>query len=754
MAGLGAAGALFVGWSLTPPRQRLHPADPPQPGDGSVPLNGWLAIGADGHITIMAPKAEMGQGIHTALAMLVAEELDCEWQQVRIVHSGVDRIYNNIAAIVDGLPFPDEAQDTKAVRAIRWLTAKTMREVGVMMTGGSSSVRDVWEVARLAGATARTQLVAAAAERAKVPVSQCRTEGGVVIAGTQRFTYGSLAADAAARRIGQVTLREPTRFRLIGRDRGRIDADAMIDGTSRFSIDVQVEGMMSAAVLMAPTFGGTVQRFDRRAALARPGVRAVVELPGSSYGDPPGLAVVADTWWQAKQALPALAVEWNPGPHTQLSTAGIMQQLRRAAAGNDGLPFRSYGNAQDVLAKATRTLDVTYEAPYLAHATMEPMNATVRVNTDGAELWTSTQVAGHARHAAADMLGLDDTQVTLHQRVLGGGFGRRLEVDYVAQAAVIAKALPGVAVQTIWSREDDMRHDFYRPAAVSRLRAALDDAGRVTSVVSHSAGQAPFKALSKRLGIVYTAHIPDKTTAEGTFDQPYEFPALRSAHREVELPVPVGSWRSVGHSHQGFFFESFVDELAHAAGADPFRFRMDLLAKHERARAVLAAVATESSWGTPLGPAPDGRAQARGIALHASFGTVVAMVAEVSLSADGQIRVHRIVAAVDCGLAVNPNGIRQQVESSVVYGLSAALRGEVAIEGGRVRPGNFHEYVPLRLSECPEIRTVIVPSTAVPSGMGEPALAVVAPAVGNALFALTGTRLRALPLRLPTGGPA
>ena len=754
LAGLGATGALFVGWSLTPPRQRLHPDDTPQPGDGSVPLNGWLAIGTDNHVTIMAPKAEMGQGIHTALAMLVAEELDCDWPQIRVVHSGVDRIFNNIAAFVDGLPFHEDLAESQAVRGVRWLTAKTMRELGVMMTGGSSSVRDVWEVARLAGATARAQLLAAAAERAKVPVAQCRADAGVVIAGDQRFTFGSLATAAAGRRIAKVTLRDPARFRIVGRDRGRIDADAIVTGSPRYSIDVREPGMLSAAVLMAPAFGSTVQRLDRRAALARPGVRAVVELPGSAYGDAPGVAVVADSWWQARQALTALAVEWSPSPHAQLTTAGIMAQLRTAAGGDEGLPFRSHGEAQEVLAQATRTLDVTYEAPYLAHATMEPMNATVRVRAGGAEVWTSTQVPGAARHAVADVLGLSDEQVTLHQRVLGGGFGRRLEVDYVAQAAMIARALPDTAVQTIWSREDDLRHDFYRPAAVSRLRAALDDAGRVTSIVCHSASQAPFKALSRRLGLVYTSYGPDKTTAEGTWDQPYEFPALRSAHQEVALPVPVGSWRGVGHSHQAFFFESFVDELAHAAGADPFRYRLALLANHPRARAVLEAAAAAGGWGTPLGNTADGRPQARGIALHGSFGTVVAMVAEVSLGADQQVRVHRVVAAVDCGVVVNPNGVRQQVESSVVFGLSAALRGDVAIDGGRIRPGNFHEYPPLRFSECPAIHTVIVPSAAVPSGMGEPALSVVAPAVGNALVALTGTRLRTLPLRPPAVGPS
>jgi isoquinoline 1-oxidoreductase beta subunit len=745
LAGLGAAGTLFVGWSLTPPRQRLRPSHTPDPGGGAVPLNGWLAVGPDGRVVVMSPKAEMGQGIHTALAMLVAEELDCDWSQVQVVHSGVDKIYNNIAAIVDGLPFHEDLDGNPGVRAMRWLTAKTMREVGVMMTGGSSSVRDVWETARLAGATARTQLVAAAAARANVPVAACRTESGIVHAGGQQFGYGSLVNDAAAQRVSDVTLRDPKDFRLIGRPTTRLDTAATINGTPRYASDVRLDGMRYAAVVMAPTFGSAVQRVDKTGVLTRDGVRAVVELGGSQFGNVPGVAVIADSWWQAKQALASLTIEWTPSPHASLSSDGIMQQLRTAAGGDAGIPFRSYGDAQDVLNNSARTLDATYEAPYLAHATMEPMNTTVRVNPDNAEVWTSTQVAGAARTAAAKTLGLSEEQVTLHQYALGGGFGRRLEVDYVSQAVEIAKAMPGVAVQTIWSREDDLQHDFYRPAAVTRLRASLDAQGAVTSLVTQSAGQSPFKALSKRLSIVFAEYAPDKTTAEGLFDQPYEFPALRSAHTDVELPVPVGSWRSVGHSHQAFFLESFLDELAHDAKVNPLPYRLQLLAKHPRARAVLEAAAKESGWNTPLPPTADGSPQARGLAFHSSFSSSAAAVAEVSLGTDNRVRVHRVIVAIDCGLAVNPSGIRQQVEGSVVYALSAALHGDVRIEGGRARVNNFNDYRPLRLSECPDITTVIVPSTQLPSGVGEPVVPVIAPAVGNALFALTGTRVRSLP---------
>ena len=753
LAGLGATGALFVGWSLTPPRQRLHPGRAPVTGHDGVPLNGWLAVHPDGRVTVISPKAEMGQGIHTALAMLIAEELDCDWAQVRVVHSGVDRIYNNIAAILDGLPFHEDLEEHSGVRAVRWLTAKTVREVGVMMTGGSSSVRDVWEVARTAGATARAQLVAAAAARAGVAASACRTEAGVVHAGAQSFAYGTLVREAAGMAVRDVTLRDPAQYRLVGRDRARIDGDAIVRGAPRYSLDVRLPGMRYAAVSMAPSLGATVSGFRREALRDRAGMHAVVELPGSRYGEVPGVAVIADGWWQARQALAALDVQFFPGPHLALGSDDVAAQLRDAAHADTGLPFRSTGDAVGVLAAADRVLDVTYEAPYLAHATMEPMNATVRVTDAGVELWTSTQVPGVACIAAAEVAGVDVSRVTLHQQQLGGGFGRRLEVDYVAQAVRIAMAAPGVAVQTLWSREDDMRHDFYRPAAASRLRAALDARGVATSVVCHSASQAPFKALSQRIGIPYPSFVPDKTTAEGTWDQPYEFPAIRSTHLEVELPVPVGSWRAVGHSHQGFFFESFVDELAHAANADPLQYRLQLLRSHARARRVLETVARDSAWGSPLAPAADGATQARGVALHWSFGTVVAMVAELSLDAARRVRVHRLVCAVDCGLVVNPNGVRQQVEGGAIFGLSAALHGEVRLENGRIRPGNFNDYPPLRMSECPTIVTTLVPSTRLPSGIGEPALPVVAPAVANALFALTGTRLRTLPLRLPVAPP-
>jgi isoquinoline 1-oxidoreductase beta subunit len=518
-------------------------------------------------------------------------------------------------------------------------------------------------------------------------------------------------------------------------------------------MDVSLEGLRYAAVLMPPALGSAVLSFDKQAAMTRPGVDAVVELAGSSYGNPPGLAVVARSWWEAKQALASLNARWSESPHATVSSDGIMRRLRSAAAGDGGLPFRSDGNPMDALDTAARVLDVTYEAPYLAHVTMEPMNATVRVNVTTAELWTGTQVPGLARAAAASVLDMPEESVTLHQLHLGGGFGRRLECDYVAQAADIARALPGVPVQTIWSREDDMRHDFYRPAGVTRMRAALDGAGTLKSVVVQSAGQSPFQALGARVGITAVALSPDKTAAEGTFEQPYEFPAMRVAHTDVPLPVPVGSWRSVGHSYKGFVMESFVDELAHDAKVDPVRYRQRLLQQHPRARAVLDLVADKSGWFTPLAAAPNGGKRARGVALHWSYATIVALVAEVLVRADGGMRVERVTVAADAGLIVNPSGAAQQVEGGVLFGLQAALHGEVLVKNGRITVSNFNDYRALRMSEAPAISCHFVPSTHVPSGLGEPAVPVVAPAVANALFAITGVRQRTLPLRAATTKP-
>ena len=753
---LAATGALVVGWGLMPPRQRLTGSQPLPAAPGQQPLNGWVKLGSDNTVTVMVPKSEMGQGVITSLAMVLADELDADWAQVRTEHPPLDAIYNNQATLVDGLPFhPDDHGLVK--RFAGWMTAKAMREFGIMMTGGSSSVKDLWGPMREAGASARTMLVAAAADGWKVAPAECRVAAGVVThAGSGRSAkFGELAERAAKLPLpGSVLLKQPADFKLIGKPQHRFEAAGKQDGSARFGLDTLQPGQRYASVVMCPTLGGSAASFDAQAAQALPGVLKVLAVPGL-HGGTGGVAAIAETPWQAMQAVKAIVVQWDHGPAAALSSAGITEQLKAALAKDPGFAYFSHGDAAAAIQGAAKTLQAEYQAPLLSHATLEPMNCTVQLLAEGsdgkvkARVWAPTQVPGLARRVAAKALGLESDQVAVDVTLLGGGFGRRLDVDFVAQAALIAKALPGVPVQTFWTREQDATHDFYRPPCVARYQAGFDAQGQLLGWAAASAGPSIVQQVLKRLFGVPGAG-PDKTTAEGAFDQAYEWPAARISHQIVDLPVPVGFWRSVGHSHQAFFKESFVDEAANAAKQDPLAFRLALLQRHPRHAAVLQRAAAKAGWGQPLAPAADGARQARGLALHESFGSIVAQVAEVSLDPTEakRIRVHRVVAAIDCGTAVNPNGIAQQMESAIVFGLTAALYGEITLDKGQVQQTNFHQQRLLRGSECPAIETEIIASSAPPEGVGEPGTPPIAPAVANALFALTGQRLRSLPLRL------
>ncbi|MDH4391118.1 MAG: molybdopterin-dependent oxidoreductase [Aquabacterium sp.] len=755
-AGVAAAGtALVVGWGLMPVRQRLVGSRPLPAAAGQQVFNGWVKIASDDTVTVMVPKSEMGQGVHTSLAMVLADELDADWARVRTEHPPLDAIYNNLATVVDGLPFhPDN--DGAIKRLAGHLTAKTMREIGLQATGGSSSIKDLWEPMRTAGASARAMLVAAAAQTWNVPAADCSVAQGVVrhAASNRQLRFGELAERAARLPLpDQPVLKTPAQFTLIGQPVHRLEAAAKHDGSARFGLDILQPGQRYASVLLCPTLGGTVASFDAKAALALPGVQQVLVVP-PLHGGSGGVAAIAATPWQAMAAAKAVVVQWDHGPAATLSSAGITRQLKAQLAADDGLAYFKQGDAAAALAQAARTLQAEYSAPLLAHATLEPQNCTVHYTPDAkdgprATVWAPTQVPGLGRWAAAKALGLDSDQVAMHVTLLGGGFGRRLEVDFIAQAAHVAKALPGVPVQTFWSREQDSTHDFYRPPCVARYQAGFDSQGRLTAWVAASAGPSIVQQfLGRQFGL--PGGGPDKTTAEGAFDQPYAWPTARISHAIVALPVPVGFWRSVGHSHQAFFKESFVDEAAHVAGQDPLAFRLALLQNHPRHTAVLRKAADMAGWGQPLAPAADGAPRARGIALHHSFGSIVAQVAEVSLDpADpARIRVHRVLAAIDCGTAVNPDHIRQQMDSGVVFGLSAALYGAVTLEAGQVQQTNFHDQPLLRGADCPVITTEILPSTLPPEGVGEPGTPPIAPAVANALFALTGKRLRSLPLKL------
>lgn len=739
------AGALLLGWAALPQRSRLGLGALMQPGEGDISLNGWIKILPDGGVVLAMPRSEMGQGVHTALPQMAAEELDVPLAVVRIEQAGPDAIYGNVAMLIGNLPFHpldgDREDGFGRVKAGRWLVTKLGRELGINATGGSSSVADAWDVVRLAAATARASLVGAASLQWKLPAEEMRVDKGVVSHSSGRSaTYGELARVAAATPPGSVRLKERKEWRVIGQPAPRLDVPSKVDGTARFGIDVRMPGMLFAAIRLCPAIGGSPGRVDAKSALAMPGVQRIVMLPAYA-GSTAGFAVVASSYWQARQAAEAVEVEWRPSSSSPDSLA-IARDLESAVRNGDGYTFHHRGDAEQA-GEPGKTIEAWYSAPYLAHATLEPMNATARVSNGRVEVWAPTQVPQMCRAAAARVAAVGIDQVDLHVTLLGGGFGRRLEVDYVAQAVRVAQDVPGVAVQLIWSREEDTRHDFYRPMQVARLRASVDANGHALALQIKSAGDAISPRWFERAmpALAGPVDLPDKTTSEGLFDQPYDFPHQKVEHVPTRSGVPVGFWRSVGHSHNAFFSECFMDEAAAAAGRDPVEFRRQLLKRAPRHLAVLNHAAEKAGWGPR--PAPAGRA--RGVALHESFGSIVAQVAEVSLD-KGQVRVHRVVCAIDCGTVINPNIVAQQMESSVVFGLTAALYGRIDIRDGVVQQGNFPSYPMLTLAATPHVETWIVPSERPPAGVGEPGVPPVAPAVANALFALTGKRNRSLPL--------
>ena len=751
LSGAGLAGALVVGWGLLPPRSRLGHPDSLADTDGRIALNGWIRIAPDGHVVLSMNRSEMGQGVHTALAMLAAEELDVPLARIELVDAGADAFYGNVAVLVGSLPFhpsdSEPGQETRGVRAGRWVVGKLARELGLSLTGGSSSVADAWEPVRLAAATARAQLLGAASLRWKLPADELVVaDGAIAHAGDgRRAHYGELAGTAAATPPGPVSLKPREQWKLIGHTVPRVDLAAKVDGTARFGIDVRLPGLVYAVVRHAPALGGSPGRVDVEAAIKLPGVERVVRL-GPYAGSTAALAVVGRSSWHARRGAAALEVDWQPPPAGTLDSSSIAASLdaaaRAAAASDDGLAFYRRGDANQALADAPRRVEALYRAPYLAHAAMEPINCTARVADGRVELWAPTQVPSFARAIAARVAGVPESMVTLHVTYLGGGFGRRLEVDVIGQAVRVALETGGRPVQLLWPREEDITHDFYRPAGAALMQAGLDAQGRVSALKITSAGDAITPRFMERNAPALAGPIdlPDKTASEGLFDLPYDVPHQRIAHAATKSGVPVGNWRSVGHSHNAFFSECFVDELAQAAGQDPVAFRLAMLKDMPRHAAVLKLVAEKSGWGAPL---PAGTA--RGVALHESFGSIVAQVVEASL-ADGRPVVRRVVCAADVGTVVHPGIVAQQMESAIVFGLSAALYGRVDIVASVVQQTNFPNHPVLTMAQTPRIETHLVASTNAPGGVGEPGTPPVAPALANALFALTGRRLRELPL--------
>jgi isoquinoline 1-oxidoreductase beta subunit len=742
----GAAGALVVGWGVMPQRSRLGGGSLMLAKEGDIALNGWIKIASDGSVVLAMPRSEMGQGVHTALPMLAAEELDVPLSSVRIEQAGADTIYGNVAMLVASLPFhplDEEREDGFGrIKAARWVVGKVARELGINATGGSSSVVDAWDVIRTAAATARASLLGATSLQWRLPVEELSVKDGVIThASGKSASYGQMARFAAATPPGPVRLKDRKDWKLIGRSAPRLDVAAKVDGSARFGLDVRLPGMKYAAIRLCPMLGGAPGSVRADKALALAGVERLVMLPAYA-GSTAGFAIVGKSYWHARQAVQAMEVDWRQRPRGALDSRRIDAELEAAVKGQDGHVFHEHGNALAAEKQAGRTIEAWYRAPYLAHATMEPMNCTAQVRDGKVEVWVPTQVPEMARDIAARVAGVPAKNVTLHVTLLGGGFGRRLDVDYVAQAVRVAMDCAGAPVQLIWSREEDTAHDYYRPMHVAMLRSAVDNQGNVTSLRIKSAGDAITPRWMERglPALAGPVEMPDKTTAEGLFDLPYGFANQHMEHVATRMGVPVGFWRSVGHSHNAFFSESFMDELAVETKSDPVELRRKLLKGAPRYLAVLNLAAEKAGWG---GAVPAGRA--RGVALHESFGSIVAQVAEVSLEA-GKPRVHRVVCAVDCGTVVNPNIVAQQMEGAVIFGLTAALYGRIDIHEGVVQQGNFPSYPMVGLAQAPRVETWLIASQRPPAGVGEPGVPPIAPAVANALFALTGQRQRTLPL--------
>ncbi len=662
--------------------------------------NAWLRITPDNRVTVLCGSAEMGQGVLTAIPMLLAEELDADWSRVSVLQAPTDPAYRN--------PL-----------------------FGMQATGGSSTVRAHWEPLRKAGAAAREMLVAAAAQRWQLDAATLRTAESKVIAPDGRtLSYGALVAAAAIQPVpANPKLKDSKNFKLLGKPLKRLDTPSKVDGSARFGLDAQVPGLLVAVMARAPLPGATPASMNEAQAKAIKGVRQVITIAS-------GVAVLADGYWAARKGRDALKVQWNLGANADLSSAKISAMLAEGAA-SASVVAKHTGDMTPAPAAGSTTLSAQYEAPYLAHACMEPMNCTAWVKGDEVEIWVGTQSQGPAQGILSQVAAVTPAKVTVNTMMLGGGFGRRFAPDFTIDATLLSK-LSAKPVKLIYSREDDMNAGYYRPASVAQFTAVMNSQGQPVSL-KVGVGSPSITAASGFMKLPESGL--DDSAVEGIADHPYDIANQHIAYGRREPGPQVWFWRSVGHSQNTFFMESFVDELAAAARQDPVEFRRALLKEQPRCLGVLEAVAAKAGWGQPL---PKG--VFRGVALAQSFGSFVAEVAEVSVSPDGVPKVHRVVAAVDCGMIVNPEIIRHQIEGAIVYGLSAALYGKITFKDGRVEQSNFHDYQLLRMSEMPRIEVHILPSSENPGGIGEPATPPIAPAVANAIFAATGKRLRSLPI--------
>ena len=691
------ASALVIGFALPTAAGRAFAATP---GTAAFTPNAYLRITPDNRITVTCGSAEMGQGVLTAIPMLLAEDLDADWKLVSVAQAPADKSFNN--------PM-----------------------FGMQATGGSTTVRAHWEPLRKAGAAARAMLIAAAAQQWKVDPSTLRTANSRVIGpGGKTLTYGALVASASTQTPPEnPVLKDSKDFRILGKPLKRLDTPSKVNGTARYGIDAQVPGMLVAVMARAPLPGAKPASVNDAKAKAVKGVQQVITVQS-------GVAVLATGYWAAKKGRDALEIQWDHGASADLSSAKVSAMLTEGADAEEAVATTK-GNLSDAVANSAKTVDALYEVPYLAHACMEPMNCTAWVKGDEVEIWAGTQSQGPAQGILSAVAQATPAKVKVNTMMLGGGFGRRFAPDFAIDATLLSK-ISGKPVKLIYSREDDMAAGFYRPASVARFSGTLD-AGGVPTSLKAGVGSPSIMEASGFMKIPESG--VDEFALEGLGDHPYDIDNQHITYSRREPGPKVWFWRSVGHSQNTFFTEGFIDELAVAAQKDPYEFRRGLLSKQPRYKAVLEAAAEKAGWGRPL---PAG--VFRGIAVGQSFGSYVAEVAEVSVAADGTPKVHRVVAAVDCGMTVNPGIIRRQIEGAIVYGLSAALYGQITLKDGQVEQGNFHNYPILRMSEMPKVEVHILPSTEKPGGIGEPGTPPVAPAVVNAIFAATGKRLRALPI--------
>jgi isoquinoline 1-oxidoreductase subunit beta len=705
------AGALLIGFAFARPLRAFErEADLAAIGaldaaatgfDGFVP-DGFIRIGVDGRIVLVVPSVEMGQGIATGEAMMIAEELEVGLDQLEVALAPAD------------------------------LHAYTQSLLKAQATGGSTSVRAFFIPLRQAGAAARTMLIGAAAKRWRVPPAECVVARGVI--SHQRtgrtLTYGAVASAARHQPMpSEASLKPASQFKLIGKPAKRVDTAAKVNGTARFGIDTMVDGMRVAAIAMCPTIGGRLRSLDERASRALPGVVDILRIDDA-------VAVVGENYWTAKRGLDLLKIEWDEGPHVTLTSATLAESLRSAP----GTPINGSltGDPDRVIHEAgKRRIEATYDLPYLAHAALEPINTTIHVRPDGCDIWVGTQVPEIARIVAAEIIGLPPDKVIVHNHLIGGGFGRRLAVDTIQQAALFGMQV-SYPLKIIWTREQDIQHDRFRPAYHDTIAAALGKDG-LPMAWTHRTRCSTVRSYYDRKPWPPDQLDPDAVA--GAADLPYAIPALRSDWVRQDGPVALNWWRGVGETHNVFVVESFLDELAHAAGQDPVAYRRALLGKNPRSLAVLNKAAQSSGWGKPLPPR-----RARGISLHDSFGTHAALVLEVEVDTQGEILLRRAIAAVDCGIAVNPDSVIAQIEGGVLFGLSAALYNGITFENGRVQQSNFHDYRQIRMNEVPPFEVFVMPSEEKPGGLGEVGTVSAAPALANAIFAATGVRPRALPI--------